>query len=128
MARDEHAQLCCLGSFLYRPVMSRKTAGRISLVLFFLALVEVWAWSLPMVHSAVGGSAQDLQAYFSRETANTAQIDSHRIDNQDFTQQGIDGSNMKRDSTNQEAEYMSAEEQARLAELESQMSLGFIVR
>lgn len=108
--------------------MSRKTAGRISLVLFFLALVEVWAWSLPMVHSAVGGSAQDLQGYFSRETANTAQIDTHRNDNQAFVQQTIEGSNAKRDSTNQESEYVTSEEQARLAELESQMSLGFIVR
>lgn len=108
--------------------MSRKATGRISLVLFLLALVEVWAWSLPMVHSAVGGSAQDLQGYFSRETANTAQVDTQWTEKQSLTLENQDGSDTKRDSAGQASQFMTAEEQHRLAELESQMSLGFIVR
>ena len=108
--------------------MARRSVVNISYALFFLALVEVLAWSLPLVHSATGGSTQDLQGYFARETHNVAEVDSSL-----YQKEGVDCASeqrkeIKRHVSEQSMQLLAAEEKQQLAELAAQMSLGFIVR
>jgi hypothetical protein len=108
--------------------MARHRVGTISYALFFLALVEVLAWSLPMVHSATGGSTEDLQGYFHRETHNTAEVDTSIIHKHELESHQARDIELQRYVGEEEAQLLNEDEKLELAKLTDLMSLGFIVR
>lgn len=108
--------------------MARHSVARISYALFLLALVEVLAWSLPVVHTATGGSSSDLQGYFSRETHNTAEIDDSLIHRHHVESINKRDEELKRYVGEEEVKQLDEQEKSALAELTSFMGLGFIVR
>jgi len=108
--------------------MARNSAVNISYALFFLALVEVLAWSLPLVHSAVGGSSNDLQGYFARETHNVAEVDASLYQKDTIEYALNQHQELRRDTAEQTSQLLTVEEKQKLSDLTAQMGLGFIVR
>jgi hypothetical protein len=108
--------------------MGRSRVTHISYTLFFLALVEVLAWSLPLVHSAVGGSSEDLQGYFSRELHNTGQLDSSWVSKRDAELEEMRLDAMKRYVGEQEVEQLTKSERDQLSELVETMGQEINVR
>lgn len=108
--------------------MGRLGTLRISYTLFLLAMLEVMVWSLPLVHSALGGSAADIRGYLSRETENTNHIDNTLIARQHEQLE------MKRDMVleasigEQDLKLLARHEKEQMALLSDYMTNGYIVR
>lgn len=110
------------------PAMVRPAAGKISIALFCLALLEVWAWSLPVVHSAVGGSTSDLRGYYTRETANTAEVDNSVVHYGASYLKANEKADENAAAAKEAAEFVTRQQRAELAQLTSQMSMALPVR
>lgn len=108
--------------------MARPGALHISYTLFFLAMLEVMVWSLPLVHSAVGGSSSDIRGYLSRELENTNHIDNSLIARQHEELDSLSDSRLADSIGAEEIKQLTKQEKEQMALLSEFIANGYIVR